>query len=52
MTAIVGKLWQGTKNMMDINKATLSGAIDILVVEQPDGTFKCVRAVPICGGAL
>ena len=31
--------------MMDINKATLSGAIDILVVEQPDGTFKCAHTV-------
>lgn len=25
----------------DINAATLTGAIDVIVVEQPDGTFKC-----------
>mmetsp|Transcript_15335 Transcript_15335/g.25921 ORF Transcript_15335/g.25921 Transcript_15335/m.25921 type:complete len:113 (+) Transcript_15335:142-480(+) len=26
--------------MFDINSATLSGAVDIIVVEQPDGTLK------------
>lgn len=25
----------------DINTATLTGAIDVIVVEQPDGTYKC-----------
>lgn len=25
----------------DINAATLTGAIDVVVVEQPDGTFTC-----------
>lgn len=25
----------------DINAATLTGAIDVVVVEQPDGTFNC-----------
>lgn len=25
----------------DINAATLTGAIDVIVVEQPDGTYKC-----------
>jgi len=25
----------------EINPATLTGAIDIVVVEQPDGTFTC-----------
>lgn len=25
----------------DINAATLTGAIDVVVVEQPDGSFNC-----------
>lgn len=25
----------------DINGATLTGAIDVIVVEQPDGTYNC-----------
>eukprot|EP00741_Cyanophora_paradoxa_P009983 tig00000157_g9669.t1 len=27
--------------LKDINTATLSGAIDIIVIEQPDGSFRC-----------
>ena len=26
--------------MLEINKATLSGAIDIIVIKHPNGTFK------------
>ncbi len=26
--------------MLEMNKATLSGAIDIIVIRQPNGTFK------------
>ena len=45
MTAIVGKIGQGIASsvsymMPELNKATLSGAVDIMVVEQPDGSFK------------
>lgn len=25
----------------DINGATLTGAIDVIIVEQPDGTYNC-----------
>ena len=32
----------GVKSLFDgINPATLSGAIDVIVVEQPDGSLKC-----------
>jgi phosphatidate phosphatase LPIN len=37
MTSFFGGLFSGVNSATDI----LSGAIDIIVVQQPDGTFKC-----------
>lgn len=36
---LFGKLVDGVHNLMNVNAATLSGAIDIVVVPQPDGTL-------------
>lgn len=41
MLAGVGKLLSNFKSYYnEINSATLTGAIDIVVVEQPDGTYQ------------
>lgn len=41
MFAGVGKLFSSVKSYYnEINSATLTGAIDIVVVEQPDGTYQ------------
>ena len=41
MLAGVGKLLSNFKSYYnEINSATLTGAIDVLVVEQPDGTYQ------------
>jgi len=37
----VEKFFDGLQGYFNLNAATLSGAIDIVVVEQPDGTLKC-----------
>lgn len=40
MFAGVGKIFSNVKSFYnEINSATLTGAIDIVVVEQPDGTY-------------
>lgn len=40
MLAGVGKLFSNVKSFYnDINPATLTGAIDVVVVEQPDGSY-------------
>lgn len=40
MFAGVGKLFSNVKSFYnDINPATLTGAIDVVVVEQPDGSY-------------
>ena len=40
MIAGVSKLFSNVKSFYnDINPATLTGAIDVVVVEQPDGTY-------------
>ena len=38
----VERVWDAAHGVFLLNPATLSGAIDILVVEQPDGTLKSV----------
>lgn len=39
---IVGKIYHGAKSFYrEINPATLTGAIDVIVVQQEDGSFKC-----------
>nr|CAD7594568.1 unnamed protein product [Timema genevievae] len=41
-TTVIGKLINNVKDFYkEINTATLTGAIDVVVVEQPDGSFKC-----------
>ena len=38
----VGKLLSNFKGFYnDINSATLTGAIDVLIVKQKDGTYRC-----------
>jgi len=38
----IGKVLSNVREFYnDINAATLTGAIDVVVVEQPDGTFTC-----------
>src|SRR5689334_7649909 len=38
----VGRVFSSVHDFYkDINPSTLSGAIDVIVVEQPDGTLKC-----------
>lgn len=40
--ATIGRVIGNLKGFYSgINGATLTGAIDVIVVEQPDGTFKC-----------
>ena len=36
----VERVLDGVHNVLNLNAATLSGAIDIVVVPQPDGTLK------------
>lgn len=35
----IGKFFTNISNAMNMNKATLSGALDVVVVEHPDGSF-------------
>jgi phosphatidate phosphatase LPIN len=38
----IGKVLSNVREFYnDINAATLTGAIDVVVVEQPDGSFTC-----------
>ncbi|VDP89605.1 unnamed protein product [Echinostoma caproni] len=38
----LGRIFSGIKGAYnDINPSTLTGAIDVIVVEQPDGTYEC-----------
>lgn len=38
----IGKLVSLTKDFYNgINPATLTGAIDVIVIEQPDGSYSC-----------
>lgn len=38
----IGRVLSNFKDFYnDINAATLTGAIDVVVVEQPDGSFNC-----------
>lgn len=42
MLSIANKVFRDFKEFYsEINAATLTGAIDVIVVEQPDGTFVC-----------
>jgi phosphatidate phosphatase LPIN len=42
MLSIANKVFRDFKEFYsEINGATLTGAIDVIVVEQPDGTFVC-----------
>lgn len=42
MLSIANKVFRDFKEFYsEINAATLTGAIDVIVVEQPDGTFLC-----------
>jgi phosphatidate phosphatase LPIN len=45
MSAAVSFVFKAVNTVLefskDINPATLSGAIDVIVVEQPDGTLAC-----------
>lgn len=42
MLSIANKVFRDFKEFYsEINAATLTGAIDVVVVEQPDGTFLC-----------
>ncbi len=36
----VEKVLDGVHNVLNLNAATLSGAIDIIVIPQPDGSLK------------
>lgn len=39
---MIGRIFSNFKEFYnDINGATLTGAIDVVVVEQPDGTYNC-----------
>jgi len=39
---LIGKFFTNFRDFYkDINTATLTGAIDVVVVEQPDGSFTC-----------
>ena len=37
---IVQSMFDGVSYALSLNRSTLSGAIDIVVIRQPDGTFK------------
>eukprot|EP01102_Stenamoeba_stenopodia_P019264 TRINITY_DN722_c0_g1_i1.p1 TRINITY_DN722_c0_g1~~TRINITY_DN722_c0_g1_i1.p1 ORF type:complete len:1004 (-),score=227.64 TRINITY_DN722_c0_g1_i1:70-3081(-) len=37
----VERMFDGVHNVFQLNPATLSGAIDIIVVKHPDGTYHC-----------
>ena len=42
MLSIANKVFRDFKEFYsEINAATLTGAIDVIVVEQPDGTYLC-----------
>lgn len=42
MLSIANKVFRDFKEFYsEINAATLTGAIDVVVVEQPDGTYMC-----------
>eukprot|EP01103_Thecamoeba_quadrilineata_P018114 TRINITY_DN672_c0_g1_i1.p1 TRINITY_DN672_c0_g1~~TRINITY_DN672_c0_g1_i1.p1 ORF type:complete len:807 (+),score=139.87 TRINITY_DN672_c0_g1_i1:60-2480(+) len=41
MVDYVEYLVNGVHSVFDLNTSTLSGAIDVIVVPQPDGTFQC-----------
>lgn len=38
---IVEKMLDGVQNLMNVNSATFSGAVDIIVIPQEDGTLAC-----------
>lgn len=38
---LVEKVLDGVQNLMNVNSATFSGAVDILVVPQEDGSYAC-----------
>jgi hypothetical protein len=38
---IVEKVLDGVQNLMNVNSATFSGAVDIIVVPQEDGSLAC-----------
>jgi phosphatidate phosphatase LPIN len=40
MPTVVEKILDSVSTVLDINQSTLSGAIDILVVDQPDGSLR------------
>lgn len=40
--SVIGRVFSNFRDFYnEINAATLTGAIDVIVVEQPDGTFTC-----------
>jgi len=41
MTTYVGKLFSAVSSALELNAATLTGAMDIIAVKEPDGTMRC-----------